>query len=59
MTMLQLQPPPSGSADSSTQLPVLRSGIVASGSSSRLTRRKVSFGRVRISDWGYRPFRVY
>lgn len=59
MTMLQLQPASSASADSSTRLPTLRAGIVANGSSSRTTRRKVGFGRVRVSDWGYRPFRVY
>jgi hypothetical protein len=59
MTMFQLLPAPSASTDRTTLLPALRAGIVANGSSSRITRRKFGFGRVRISDWGYRQFRVY
>jgi hypothetical protein len=59
MTTLQSQPTPSGGSERATLLPALRAGTVATGASGRPPRRKIGFGRVRVSDWGHRPFRVY
>jgi hypothetical protein len=59
MTMLQLQPNPLGGSDRTALLPALRAGTVAAGTGGRPPRRKIGFGRVRVSDWGYRQFRVY
>jgi hypothetical protein len=59
MTMLQLQPTPPVGSDRTVLLPALRAGTVAGATSGRPPRRKGGFSRVRISDWGYRQFRVY